>query len=108
VNALTELIDLGADLSSERQISHFVTVPKEGSANALATELARRGYEASSVEDATSDRWFVIAARVEVVDASTLAAVQAELAMLLEAIDGSSYERWDADLTEAEEIGLPS
>ena len=99
--ALSELRAAGADLDRARPVQHFVLCAARGHADDVTTQLRSSGFEASPFENPTAAGWIVVAERVEVVDADSIALGRSLLELIADRA-GSHYDGWHTQLLDDE------
>jgi hypothetical protein len=92
---LRKLQGMGADLTKPREIIHFLDLPTEASARAVAEELEQAGYAASVTEaDDAEATWAVRAEAMRIVDMTTVPGFRAWFESLATR-HGGEYDGWE-------------
>lgn len=90
---LEHLRALGCDPRQARGIRHFIYLPTDAAASAVAQVLEREGWE--TVVSEAEDAWLVVAGCFRVLSEPLVREIRARLASLAAAHDGS-YDGWEA------------
>lgn len=91
-----------SDASTPHSIAHFLYLPAEENAAAIAGELARLGFIVQELPPEQDEDWLVLA-RHEIVPTETaIIATRAQLTELAERF-GGNYDGWEAEVPQ----GLP-
>jgi hypothetical protein len=94
---LEHLVRLGCDLSSPREIHHFLYLPTRGDADTVADELEGDGW-LTSVEE-SEGAWLVVAKRARALTSELVFETRVRLAALASAC-GGVYDGWEVPLTQ--------
>jgi regulator of RNase E activity RraB len=95
-------IALSALLANEannrpRRFRHFIYLPSQEKAAALATRLRSDGFDAESRMGADGAKWLVLAWHLLVADEDAIEQLRKRLSALAEALDGE-YDGWEAEV----------
>ena len=93
---LEHLLRLGCDLSSPREIHHFLYLPTRGDAENVACELDADGW-LTSVEQ-SEGAWLVVAKRARTLTPELVSETRVQLASLASS-SGGVYDGWEVPLT---------
>jgi hypothetical protein len=93
---LAHLRGLGCDTKQPRGVRHFIYLPAEDSAAAVASVLEREGWETSVHED--ENVWLVVAACLRVLSEQMVKETRTRLEALAAMHDGQ-YDGWEAETT---------
>jgi hypothetical protein len=96
VRVLQHLRGLGCDPKQARGIRHFIYLPAETGAAAVASVLEREGWETSVQEG--ENVWLVVAACLRVLTEQMVRDTRARLEALAATHDGQ-YDGWEAEAT---------
>jgi hypothetical protein len=90
---LEHLRDLGCDTRQARGIRHFIYLPTDEAATAVAQVLEREGWE--TIVKEAEDAWLVVAGCFRVLSEPLVREIRSRLASLAAAHEGS-YDGWEA------------
>jgi len=90
---LEHLVRLGCDPAAPREVRHFVFVPAQAGANAVAGELSAEGW-LTSVER-SDDGWLVVATRIRTLTSEIVRETRVRLETLASRHCGL-YDGWEA------------
>ena len=93
---LVHLRGLGCDTKEARGVRHFIYLPAEAEATAVAGVLEREGWETSVQEG--ENVWLVVAACLRVLTGPMVRETRARLEALAAMHDGQ-YDGWEAEAT---------
>jgi hypothetical protein len=93
---LVHLRGLGCDTKQPRGVRHFIYLPAEDRATAVASVLEREGWETSVQAD--ENVWLVVAACLRVLSHDMVRETRARLETLAAMHDGQ-YDGWEAEAT---------
>jgi len=93
---LAHLSNLGCDSRQARGIRHFIYLPTNDDATAVAQVLEREGWDIAVQE--VEDVWLVVARCLRVLSEPLVREIRAHLASLAIA-HGGTYDGWEAERT---------
>jgi hypothetical protein len=93
---LEHLRGLGCDTKEPRGVRHFIYVPAESGAEAVASTLEREGWEITVQE--ADNVWLVVAACLRVLSEQMVRETRARLEALAAMHDGQ-YDGWETEAT---------
>ena len=94
-DAVAVLRDKGADLAAERRLEHYLYLPDERAAEAIANELRGEGFDAEVRTPLPGiDEWLVLVAHQLVLDEQKFLAARARLGEIAHA-HGGDYDGWE-------------
>lgn len=93
---LAHLRGLGCDTKRPRGVRHFIYLPAEDGAAAVASVLEREGWETTVHED--DDVWLVVAACLRVLTDEMVRETRMRLEALAAMHEGQ-YDGWEAEAT---------
>ena len=95
---LTQLREAGSDLSKPHEIDHWLYFPAQAPAQAVAKELAAKGF--SSVSVAKSKNEWQVKAHNRMVPSSAAVASTTKILESLAAKHGGEYDGWETQVVE--------
>ncbi|SRR5712691_11234656 len=93
---LAHLRGLGCDTKQPRGVRHFIYLPGEAGAEAVASVLEREGWETTVHQD--DNVWLVVAACLRVLTEQMVRETRQRLEALAAMHDGQ-YDGWEAEAT---------
>jgi hypothetical protein len=93
---LAHLRGLGCDTKQPRGVRHFIYVPAQAEAQAVASTLEREGWETTVQEG--ENVWLVVAACLRVLTEQMVRETRSRLESLAAMHDGQ-YDGWEAEAT---------